>query len=42
MEPLLVLMIIVFGLAIFGALAVAVGADSRETVTDDWSRRCAA
>ena len=32
MEQLLVLMIIVFGLAIFGALAAAVGADSRDTI----------
>ncbi len=41
MEQFLVLTIIVFGLTIFGALAVAVGADSRDTIADDWSRRWA-
>ena len=40
MDQLLVLAIIVVGLAIFGTLAIAVGADSRDPIGDDW--RCAA
>jgi len=42
MDQLLFFAIIVAGLAIFGALASAVGADSRDTIDDDWARRCAA
>ena len=42
MDQLLLLAIIVVGLVIFGALAGAVGADSRDTIDDDWARRCAA
>ena len=42
MELLLALTIIVFGLIVFGVLAVAFGADSRETIADDWSSTLAA
>jgi len=38
MDQLLLLTIIAFGLAIFGALAAVVGADSRDPIGDDWGR----
>ena len=38
MDQLLFLGLIIFGLAIFGALAATVGADSRDAIGDDWAR----
>jgi hypothetical protein len=38
MELLLTLTIIVVALTALGALAAVVGADSRDTIGDDWAR----
>ena len=38
MELLLTLTIIVVALTVLGALAAVVGADSRDSIGDDWAR----
>ncbi|HEX5014460.1 MAG TPA: hypothetical protein VFV72_09915 [Candidatus Limnocylindrales bacterium] len=37
MDFIALLTIVVVGLVVFGILAVTVGADSRDTLRDDWS-----